>query len=169
MKKKINIRIVSLALVAILATMFFVIITFNKLFGQQMMDDLKLYSKFLQSYESMEEISKVAAHMEEDELRITILDEEGRVLLDTHSVAEEMDNHGDRPEIISAMETGEGEAVRRSDTLEKSTYYYAVRREDGSIWRVSRDANSIFRFIAMVSPSLVVIMIALFIMFFYIV
>ena len=164
MKKKINIRIVSLALVAILATMFFVIITFNKLFGQQMMDDLKLYSKFLQSYESMEELSKVAAHMEADELRITILDAEGKVLLDTHSVAEEMDNHGDRPEIISAMETGEGEAVRRSDTLDKSTYYYAVRREDGSIWRVSRDANSIYRFITMVLPSLIVIMIALFIM-----
>ncbi|MBQ7775984.1 MAG: ATP-binding protein [Lachnospiraceae bacterium] len=164
MKKKINIRIVSLALVAILATMFFVIITFNELFGQQMMADLKLYSKFLQSYDSIEDISQMAANMEADELRITILDAEGRVLLDSHSDVEEMDNHANRPEIVDAMEKGEGEAIRRSDTLDKSTYYYAVRREDGSIWRISRDANSIFHFIAMVSPSLIGIIVALSVM-----
>ena len=58
MKRNINIRIVTLAMVAILATMFFVIITFNEVFGQQMMADLKLYSKFLQSYENLEEVKK---------------------------------------------------------------------------------------------------------------
>lgn len=162
MKKNINIRIVSLAMVAILATMFFVIITFNEVFGQQMMADLKLYSKFLQSYESLEEISKAAERMGADELRITILDVEGKVLLDSHGVPEDMDNHGNRPEIVAAMEQGEGEAVRRSDTLDKSTYYYAVRRADGSVLRVSREANSIFRFISMVLPSLMVIIVVLF-------
>ncbi|MBQ6695410.1 MAG: two-component sensor histidine kinase [Lachnospiraceae bacterium] len=164
MKKKINIRIVSLALVAILATMFFVIITFNEIYGQQMMADLRLYSKFLQSCESMDEVARVAAHMEADELRITILNEHGQVLLDSHSDVTGMDNHANRPEIVEAMKKGEGEAVRRSDTLDKSTYYYAVKRADGSIWRVSRDANSIFRFIAMVFPSLLVIIGALFVM-----
>ena len=155
-----------MALVAILATMFFVIITFNELFGQQMMDDLKLYSKFLRSYNNIEDISLVASNMDADGLRITILDAEGKVLLDSHSDIEDMDNHANRPEIMDAMMTGEGEAVRRSDTLDKSTYYYAVRREDGSIWRVSRDANSIFRFIAMVSPSLIIIIIVLSVMSF---
>lgn len=162
MKKNINIRIVTLAMVAILATMFFVIITFNEVFGQQMMADLKLYSKFLQSYESTEEIKKLADKMGADELRITILDAEGKVLLDSHSVPEDMDNHGNRPEIMAALEQGEGEAVRRSDTLDKSTYYYAVRRADGSVLRVSREANSIFRFISMVLPSLVIIIAVLF-------
>lgn len=164
MKRNINIRIVTLAMVAILATMFFVIITFNEVFGQQMMADLKLYSKFLQSYESLEEIAKLADKMGADELRITILDADGKVLLDSHSVPEDMDNHGNRPEIIDAMELGEGEAVRRSDTLDKSTYYYAVRRADGSVLRVSREANSIFRFISMVLPSLMVIIAVLFIL-----
>jgi len=164
MKRNINIRIVTLAMVAILATMFFVIITFNEVFGQQMMADLKLYSKFLQSYENLEEVKKVADKMGADELRITILDARGSVLLDSHSVPEDMDNHGNRPEIIAAMEHGEGEAVRRSDTLDKSTYYYAVRRTDGGVLRVSREANNIFRFISMVLPSLMVIVVVLFIL-----
>lgn len=164
MKRNINIRIVTLAMVAILATMFFVIVTFNEVFGQQMMADLKLYSKFLQSYDTLEEVTKIADKMGMDELRITILDANGSVILDSHSVPEDMDNHGNRPEIIAAMEYGEGEAVRRSDTLDKSTYYYAVRRADGGILRVSREANSIFRFISMVLPSLMVIVVVLFIL-----
>lgn len=163
MKKNINIRIVSLAMVAILATMFFVIVTFNEVFGQQMMADLKLYSQFLQSYGSLEEISRAADKMGADELRITILDAEGKVLFDSHTVVEDMDNHGNRPEIVAAAQNGEGEAVRRSDTLDKSTYYYAVRREDGSILRVSREANSILRFISMVLPSLIIIITVLFV------
>lgn len=164
MKRKINLRIVSLALVAILATMFFVIITFNELFGQQMMDDLKLYSRFLQSYNDRQELEKLADTLQEDELRITILDTGGSVLLDSHSNVGEMDNHATRPEIMDALKRGEGEAVRYSDTLDKSTYYYAVKLEDGTILRVSLEANSIFRFIAMVLPSLIFIIVTLSVM-----
>ncbi len=164
MKRKINRRIVSLALVAILATMFFVIITFNELFEQQMMDDLKLYSRFLQNYNDRKDIEELASDLQEDELRITILDAEGNVLLESHSDVGEMDNHANRPEIKAALRNGEGEAVRYSDTLAKSTYYYAVKLSDGTILRVSQEANSVFRFITMVLPSLVFIIVVLSVM-----
>lgn len=164
MKKNINIRIVTLALFAILATTFLLTFVFNELYGRQMMDDLKLYTKFLRSYDSMEEIAEVAEGMQKDELRITILDGDGGVLLDSVVDVNEMDNHGKRPEIVAAMENGEGEAIRRSDTLDKSTYYYAVKRQDGSVLRVSRDANSIFSFISVILPYMVVILVVLFIM-----
>ncbi len=164
MKKNINIRIVTLALFAILATTFLLTFVFNELYGQQMMGDLKLYTKFLRSYDSMEEIAEVAAGMQKDELRITILDGEGSVLLDSMVDVNEMDNHGKRPEIVAAMENGEGEAIRRSDTLDKSTYYYAVKRQDGSVLRVSRDANSIFSFISVILPYMIGILLVLFIM-----
>jgi len=164
MKKSINIRIVTLALFAILATTFLLTFVFNELYGRQMMDDLKLYTKFLRSYDSMEEIAEVAAGMQKDELRITILDGDGGVLLDSVVDANEMDNHGKRPEIVAAMENGEGEAIRRSDTLDKSTYYYAVKRQDGSVLRVSRDANSIFSFISVILPYMIGILVVLFVM-----
>ncbi len=163
MKRNINVRIISLALFAILATTFLMMVAFNDLYGQQMMDDLKLYTKFLQSYDTIEEIAEVAESMNHNELRITILDESGSVVLDSKAQVEALDNHANRPEIVAAVQTGEGEAIRRSDTLEKSTYYYAIRREDGSVLRVSRDANSMFHLISVILPYIIVVVAVVFI------
>lgn len=164
MKRKINIRIVSLALLAIVSTMLFATLVFNSLFRQQMIEDLKLYARFIESYESITDIYDVAINMKSDGLRITLLDSEGTVLLDTAANVEEMDNHANRPEIVEAMETGEGQAVRMSDTLDKSTYYYAVRKEDNCVLRVSRDAQSIFSFFVATLPSMTAIVVVLSIM-----
>ncbi len=163
MKRNINVRIISLALFAILATTFLMMVAFNDLYGQQMMDDLKLYTKFLQSYDTIEEISEVAESMSHNELRITILDKSGSVLLDSLVNVHDMDNHANRPEIIAAVDTGEGEAIRRSDTLDKSTYYYAIRRTDGSVLRVSRDANSILRLLTIILPYIIGVVAVVFI------
>ncbi len=168
MKKKINIRIVSLALLAILSTMLFVTITFNNLFKQQMMDDLELYSKFITKYESTEDIYAVADDMRAEGLRITMLDSKGNVLLDSEVDATQMDNHANRPEIEDAMQAGEGHAVRMSATLGKSTYYYAVKTADHNVLRVSREAKNIFSFFAMLTPSLIMIVVALTVMSFVI-
>lgn len=168
MKKKMNIRIVSLALLAIVSTMLFVTITFNNLFKQQMMDDLKLYSKFIVKYESEEDIYAVAEDMKAEGLRITLLDKAGNVLLDTEADPTQMENHATRPEIEEAMEKKEGQAVRMSETLGKSTYYYAVQMENSDILRVSREARNIFSFFAMLTPSLIIIVVVLAVMSFVI-
>lgn len=168
MKKKINIRIVSLALLAIMSTMLFVTITFNNLFKQQMMDDLKLYSKFIVKYENEEDIYAVTEDLKAEGLRVTILDLAGKVLLDSEADASTMENHATRPEIAEAMKKGEGQAVRMSETLGKSTYYYAVKTTNNGILRVSREAKNIFSFFAMLAPSLVVIVVLLALMSFII-
>ena len=168
MKKNINIRIVLLALLSILATMLFVTLAFNKVFENQMMDDLKLYAKFIENYESDKNIYDLAPHMEADGLRITLLNNEGKVLLDTAANIDSMDNHADRPEIVSAVQEGEGMAIRMSDTLDRSTYYYAIRLDDGNILRVSRDAQSLFSFFSAILPSMIVIAAVLTVMSFII-
>lgn len=168
MKKKINIRIVSLALLAIVSTMLFVTITYNNLFKQQMMDDLHLYAKFIAGYETTEDIYAVAEDMKAEGLRITLLDNEGNVLLDSEADVSRMDNHATRPEIEEAMRNGEGQTVRMSQTLGKSTYYFAKQIETGRILRVSREAKNIFSFFAMLTPSLIVICVVLAIMSFVI-
>lgn len=168
MKKNINIRIVLLALLSILATMLFVTLAFNRVFEKQMMDDLKLYAKFIENYENDGDIYDMAANMEADGLRITLLNSVGEVLLDTAADIEVMDNHAGRPEIISAMQDGEGEAVRMSDTLDKSTYYYALKLADGNILRVSRDAQSLLSFFSTILPSMIVIVVVLTVMSFII-
>jgi two-component system phosphate regulon sensor histidine kinase PhoR len=62
-------------------------------------------------------------------LRITLVRSDGTVLADSSRNAEQlpaMENHADRPEIRTALATGEGVAVRRSDTTDV-LYVYAAR------------------------------------------
>ena len=75
--------------------------------------------------------------------RITLVYTDGTVLYDSFTNAETLGNHLDRPEIAAAIKNGSGEATRLSDTLGESTYYYALRLENGNILRVSTTSRSI--------------------------
>lgn len=162
MKKRINIIFVGLASFAILSTMIFMSIAFNKLYTQQIMKDLKLMAGFVYDYGLTENMTDVGEALEDRDLRVTLMDPEGNVISDSAADAATMDNHAERPEVIQAMESGEGETVRRSETLDKSTFYYAIRLENGNILRISREADSMYRYIRTIIPSMLVIMILLF-------
>ena len=76
--------------------------------------------------------------------RITLVKKDGTVLYDNETPAAEMENHGTRPEIRRAAETGVGEDSRLSETLETQTYYYALRLANGDILRIAATADSAF-------------------------
>ncbi len=59
--------------------------------------------------------------------RLTIIALDGRVLADSHRDPLTMDNHGDRPEIRSAVLRGRGEASRLSASTGRATRYIAHR------------------------------------------
>jgi len=70
------------------------------------------------------------------EARITIVDPQGRVLGDS-SVSEgallDLENHGSRPEIQSALLKGYGQAMRFSNTLKMNMLYVARPFEHGTL------------------------------------
>jgi two-component system phosphate regulon sensor histidine kinase PhoR len=73
------------------------------------------------------------------EKRITIVDPEGWVLADSYMDPATMDNHGDRPEIITALQGDVGKSSRFSDTMMEEMLYVAVPIEiDGEIRGVLR-------------------------------
>ncbi len=76
-------------------------------------------------------------NVEADRFRITWIDADGTVLIDTRTDQTVMENHADREEIREALETGYGSAVRTSATLTEQTYYEARRLTDGTVLRVS--------------------------------
>lgn len=76
--------------------------------------------------------------------RITLLNAEGKILYDSERHPKELENHGNRPEIQEAMEKGEGEQVRFSETLSDQTFYYAVKLDNGDILRVAKTTDSVF-------------------------
>ena len=77
-------------------------------------------------------------------LRITIITDSGDVIYDNHSNSVKLDNHKNRPEISTALQHGIGESERFSNTLRETTYYYAMRLDNGNILRLSLTTNSIY-------------------------
>ena len=83
------------------------------------------------------------ANYNADTARITIISPDGTVLLDNKTTVSTMDNHSDREEFIEALQTGEGEITRYSETLKADTYFYAIRLDDGNVLRVSMTMSNI--------------------------
>jgi two-component system phosphate regulon sensor histidine kinase PhoR len=82
------------------------------------------------------------------EKRFTLIDAKGIVVYDSEKYDEEstMENHGTRPEVIEALEEGEGFNVRQSETLGELLAYYAIpytdEYEEDYIIRVARGYDS---------------------------
>lgn len=72
-----------------------------------------------------------AAWLGESGARVTVVAANGRVLADSAEDPQRMENHADRPEIQEALATGEGRAVRHSDTLNRELVYLAQRDRAG--------------------------------------
>lgn len=74
--------------------------------------------------------------------RITWISAEGTVLYDSTEDEHTFENHKNRPEVKKAFAKGEGEDIRKSDTIGEEMCYYAEKMSDGTVLRVSRTMNS---------------------------
>lgn len=73
---------------------------------------------------------KVATLAEKLNLRITVVDTNGKVLGDSEAEPSLMENHKDRLEIVEAFQGNYGQSTRNSDTLNYNMKYVAVRVDD---------------------------------------
>jgi two-component system phosphate regulon sensor histidine kinase PhoR len=91
--------------------------------------------------------SRAASLTETTLLRVTVIGQDGTVLVDTREQPERMDNHLHRPEVQMAIARGLGEADRYSETLQQSLMYAAVPVLDGDrllgVARVARNVEDI--------------------------
>jgi two-component system phosphate regulon sensor histidine kinase PhoR len=77
--------------------------------------------------------SKIKAVSAQIELRITIIDINGKVLADSWEDPLLMDNHFDRPEVHSALAGATGQAMRYSATLSKNMLYIAIPMKQAGV------------------------------------
>ena len=166
MKKKINIRFIMIAALAIVVTALSAMLVYYNILKEQVFGDLKAYAHVIE----LLNIDDLAAGIEkdpynpiDDDLRITLIGADGEVLYESLLNKDEMDNHYERPEIIEAREKGEGKAVRYSATSGTHTFYYAERLQNGNVLRIGRDSVSVNRI--MVNTLVIVLVIALCILF----
>ena len=161
MKSKINIRLVGIAILAVIATVIGIIIIYYSLFQKQVRAELSVSAKLLKDthyFESVNiDIDEINLSTDLSELRVTWIDEDGTVLYDNDASAELLSNHNDRPEIQEAFDKGSGEAIRKSDTMKKNTFYYAVLLDNGTVLRVATNAQSIWSVFMSAAPIIALI------------
>lgn len=149
MKRKIQREFFIVALTTILLTTILVTAVFYSFFKREIMDELKTYTRVLQStgvFGVDGEIGETAYDsLGLNTLRISLIRSDGTVLYDNDVDIGGLDNHGDRPEVADALRKGTGQSIRKSDTMDQSSFYYAVRQADGSVLRVAKEASSIWR------------------------
>ena len=97
--------------------------------------------------------------LNDEDSRITYVDESGKVIYDNEANVESMDNHGHRKEIREAEINGEGADERISSTLSEKTMYYAVRLENGNVLRVSSNQASVWMLLLQLLPPFVAVLI----------
>lgn len=156
MKKKIRNSLWLVAIVVSVISILFMSYASNKVYQEQVYDDLVSYAKALSDNFTFEEISEM--DLAGEELRITVISFDGEVLFDSDVDKSGLENHFDRPEVQGALSGKIGTDVRKSDTLLKNTYYVAIPCES-YILRVAKQAHSIFVVYQAILPMLLLLLI----------
>ncbi len=98
-----------------------------------------VFSEVLEDYFINPDIQKIDAIVDnlakETNIRVTAVDINGNVLGDSRENPFNMENHGGRPEIVSALKEGWGESLRYSTTLNEWTFYLAhsIKKEGRTV------------------------------------
>lgn len=138
MKRKINIRFMIISAAAIIITAVISTLLFYKVLQEQVFADLKAYEHIIsQTDPSGLVISR-------DEMRVTLIAEDGTVIYDSQADAKTMENHKNRPEVKEAKKNGTTTEVRWSDTFSVHTFYYAELLENGNVLRIAKQTDSLY-------------------------
>lgn len=171
MKKKINARFMIIAVLSIILTTILTTIVYYQVFKKEVFEDLEEFCYVLEetgTFES-EDSKRMQQYAESTQnLRITVVDADGQVIYDTNTDINTLDNHRDRPEIADAFDSGKGQSIRTSSTINSSNYYYAIRLSDGRVLRVAKETSSIVNIFTQVLPVIMLIIIVLSILSFYV-
>ena len=128
--------------VGILLTFCLSTVIFYELFKSEVVDELKTYADVIKETQSYDQILQGEYDPDVDDLRITMIKKDGKVFYDSFA---------------DALKHGNGKAIRTSDTLDKNTFYYAVRLDDGNILRVAKESRSIWSVFIKVTPAILIL------------
>ena len=153
-----------IAALAIIVTAVCSMVLFYDILKKQIFDDLKANAHVISLMQPEELPAELNYDLEEDGLRITLVGEDGSVVYDSLEDQSRMENHRERPEIVEALEKGEGYDMRKSATSAKHTFYYAVLMDDGEILRIGKDSQSIYNLVFNMAALIVLVGILVFIL-----
>ncbi len=159
LKKKLLTRFSLIATVSIILTAVFSTAAFWFVFASQENTDLIICAQTTVNAYNVDKSSIESNGYESNILRVTLISPQGEVLYDSEPNIElsSFENHSNRPEFISAIKEGTGQSQRMSDTLDSTTYYYAIKADDGNIVRVSCTIENYIQVFLRLMPSIIFI------------
>ncbi|MBR5578350.1 MAG: two-component sensor histidine kinase [Lachnospiraceae bacterium] len=164
MKNKIYVHLLLISITAIFVTILAGSAYFYDLYEKQVLQEIKTAAHLLESL-SLEGLDEHdLKELEEKKIRITRIDEKGTVIYDSSVQPQIMENHRGRREVQQALSNGEGEDSRRSKTLGRITYYYAVAEREGGVIRVSKEAAGLLSILYEMAPIIFIIGIGCFLL-----
>ena len=95
--------------------------------------------------------------LDREDLRITLINRDGSVAYDNEASPSMLPNHGDRPEVVEALESGSGSAERSSTTLDEIMLYRAVALDNGQVVRLAQAQPGVAAILlSLVAPMLLI-------------
>lgn len=163
MKRKIFLRFFSVTLLSTLIMFIFGFIAVNsnaeKVMVERLVEETKLVALMLDSQEDFE---KFKVYEGNDKFRITVLDTEGNVLLESDTRAD-LENHMNREEIQHALNDAPKTVKRYSETFDCEMTYYAMKVDvaDGGtiILRLAIRSSEISAFLSVILPMFVLVLV----------
>lgn len=145
MRKKIFRSMSMVALFAIISVALISTFIYYKNFEKRIRTDARNITALIKNSVEDGGIEFLREMENRSDYRITYISRDGSVLYDSQISDQDLDsmsNHMDRPEVISAVNTGEGSDIRTSHTLSQKTYYYAEKLSDGAVLRIAISEKS---------------------------
>lgn len=163
MKKKISLAFLFSCTVTVLLAVVLLCTMFFTVYDDQMKAEVRrkaeIFEKSLNySADNLDYVSSL--RLAQNDMRLSIIDVDGKVLFDSYANIDSLDNHMERPEVQAAFEQGRGESVRFSDTLGSRSYYYAVKLSDDTVLRLAESAQSIYGVLFRYLPLVCLIVVA---------
>ena len=157
MSRLLRLALILVGLMAVLLTSMGAALLFHRAFASQVDRDLARTARAVAAGYQADENTRhetLDAVLAGSTLRMTLIDTDGTVLYDSTEPAANMENHAGRPEVVAALENGEGSSVRNSTTLGREVHYYAVRLDNGQVLRLGEETSSMWSLYNQVLPLL---------------
>lgn len=164
MKHKIFKNMSYIALITVVCTTVFLSAVAYGRYMSQVKEGIQNEAGYMAESLNQHENQSLDAYKDITISRITLISSDGKVLYDSTGKENSMGNHRNRKEFKEARKNGAGESTRVSRTLNKQTYYYAVRLTDGSVLRLSRETQTILNQVEGVLPALILMMAVVFVL-----
>ncbi|MBQ6478745.1 MAG: hypothetical protein IJI44_05165 [Erysipelotrichaceae bacterium] len=168
MAKKVFKSILSVALMVLLLTAFFIIYEMYRSFTNAQLEVLHGEVRVI-AYGINKDGLQFIDQLDDADYRITIINEKGDVIYDNiDNDINTMDNHLDREEVQKAFAEGYGSSIRQSSTLFERYIYTAMLLSDGNVVRLSSTYPSVYHFLSVISQPLLLVILLIILVSLYI-